>query len=204
MQIPQYGDDLVDILYQKLTRINIFSRLIRHAPVRQRLFKCMARVISHGKPVALMLQQNFIDYIKQKHYPERTPPTITATNAAYMLATLAKAKLKILDREMPSVPSEVNLCNSETMCQNNLNNSYNLHEDSNAEPPTMLPLCTEAITLGIQLGTFLFESGWLSESVGVLSTVAQYLVQGVCLIPKDFNIQITRLDCLQRCVYYLL
>lgn len=189
-------EDLVDLLFEKLSSLEIFYRLLRYQPARQKLFNCMARVTNRNKPLALILQQNFVEYIKKEHHQERArQPTSTTTNAAYMLATLAKAKLALLNRSI--------LAGNSAQSKKKQSSSHKQSADEECREQQPL-LSVDAIDLGLRLGTFLDEAGWLSESIGVLSTVAQYLVMGVCLIPKGVNIQLVRLDCLRRFVEYLI
>lgn len=143
----------------------------------------MTRVLSCGKPVAQMLKVNFIRYIKQKHLSESQEPSKITTNVTYILPRSAKDKL---------TPSE----------QESLPKSIEGNQSKNKQSVPIL--CTDTITLGIHLGTFLYESGWLAESVEVLSIVSQYLMEGISLMPSEFNIRIARLDCFQRYVYCLL
>lgn len=50
------------------------------------------------------------------------------------------------------------------------------------------------IDSGLRLGSFLFEAGWLQDSMKVLSTVLSV----INLLEMDYSNIIIKLDCLQR------
>ena len=78
-------DELKDMLFEQLADLEIFERLLRFDPARQKLFLCVATLSSRGKPLASQLEQTYTGRYK----PEPTTVDITAAQAQTTSSTTA-------------------------------------------------------------------------------------------------------------------
>lgn len=76
-------DELKDMLFEQLADLEIFERLLRFDPARQKLFLCVATLSSRGKPLASQLQQTYTGRYK----PEPADDTITAQTTSTATVT---------------------------------------------------------------------------------------------------------------------
>ncbi|XP_073834237.1 protein interacting with APP tail-1 [Musca autumnalis] len=190
-------EDLKHMLFEQMADLQIFERLLRFDPARQKLFLCLATLISRGKQLAKELEQTFI-----QRYAPPSPSTATTTRVhatqttktASKLAKLAKAKLTV----STSTPS--------TLMSPPNTDDDSLDEDAIIQAADSLALSSndheynfglDVIDFGLRLGSFLSEAGWLSESISILRIVASRLRK----MEPTKKLQIIYLDCLQRLLH---
>uniref|UniRef100_A0A1B0AJ01 Amyloid protein-binding protein 2 n=1 Tax=Glossina pallidipes TaxID=7398 RepID=A0A1B0AJ01_GLOPL len=178
-----HRDDLKDMLFEQLADLEIFERLLRFDPSRQKLFCCLATLMGKGKPLATQLQQNFTLRFKQK---ERH-----TLKTASKLATLAKAKLALVTA-CSSFNSNKWGDRKHNQCDDDL-----LRQADSAAFDDEKQNGVDVIDFGLRLGSFLSEAGWLSQSIEILSCVSLKLKT----IELDSKLKIIQLDCLQRLLH---
>lgn len=208
-----------DMLFEQLADLEIFERLLRFDPARQKLFLCLATLISRGKPLAAQLKATYTESYRQQ--PAETPIKATATattsisntsfktKTASKLAKLAKAKLVLNckshpnDEQTSSTSTSSQTSNSNSTTSANTLDELALQEadliglsDCAAANGGWFPFTLESIDFGLRLGSFLSEAGWLSESIGILTFVATKLKR----MTLNEQHKIIYLDCLQRSV----
>uniref|UniRef100_A0A1B0B774 RING-CH-type domain-containing protein n=1 Tax=Glossina palpalis gambiensis TaxID=67801 RepID=A0A1B0B774_9MUSC len=178
-----HRDDLKDMLFEQLADLEIFERLLRFDPSRQKLFCCLATLMGKGKPLATQLQQNFTLRFKQK---ERH-----TLKTASKLATLAKAKLALV-----TACSSFNSNKWGDRKYNQCDDDLLRQADSTAFDDDKQN-GVDVIDFGLRLGSFLSEAGWLSQSIEILSCVSLKLKT----IELDPKLKIIQVDCLQRLLH---
>lgn len=164
-------DELKDVLFEQLADLEIFERLLRFDPARQKLFLCLATLVSRGKPLATELQNAYtMRYQKSSAKDARRRQDTTRKCTPSTLATLAEAELAKTCNDDKTIQQQ-----ADAIAQNDL--QYEL-------------MTLEAIDFGLRLGSFLSEAGWLNESIAILSCIANRL--------KNMEQKTIYLDCLQR------
>lgn len=180
-------DDLKDMLFEQMSDLEIFERLLRFDPARQKLFLCLATLISRGKQLASQLQKIFTQRYGQHQNvaPIQTKTTKTASklsnfsgpnssassSATQMLISQSHSSEPAVDESILKAAD-----NLELICDNESN------------------FGVDVVDFGLRLGSFLSEAGWLSESIAILKCVAIRLRN----MERTKKIQIIYLDCLQR------
>lgn len=214
-------DDLKDMLFEQLADLEIFERLLRFDPARQKLFLCLATLISRGKPLASQLKQTYTGRYKQQSKPAdndagkaqttnttATTSTSSTTKTASKLAKLAKAKLDLnckshnnkTSEQKTSTASSTSSSLTTTMSSSSQDAIIKSLDDSVLQGADTIqedceyPFGLEAIDFGLRLGSFLSEAGWLADSIEILTCVATKLKR----MTLDKKLKIIYLDCLQR------
>lgn len=199
-------DDLKDMLFEQLADLEIFERLLRFDPARQKLFLCLATLISRGKPLASQLKQKYTERYKPVSAVSADAQTSSSsTSTSATIKTASKTKLASNCRShnnetdttisTPS-PFSTSPSSSHSTIESSVKNtadSLGLLEAYEGDYPFGL----DAIDFGLRLGSFLSEAGWLAESIAILSTVASRLKR----MTLDENLKIIYLDCLQRLLH---
>ncbi|XP_005188507.1 amyloid protein-binding protein 2 [Musca domestica] len=190
-------EDLKHMLFEQMADLQIFERLLRFDPARQKLFLCLATLISRGKQLAKELEQTFIQrYAPPSPSPSSRSHMTQTTKTASKLAKLAKAKLTVSTStpstsallspphtDDDSVDEEAIIQAADSLALSSNEHEYNFGLD--------------VIDFGLRLGSFLSEAGWLSESIAILQVVASRLRK----MEPTKKIQIIYLDCLQRLLH---
>ncbi|KAI8128281.1 hypothetical protein FF38_10285 [Lucilia cuprina] len=209
-------DDLKDMLFEQMADLEIFERLLRFDPARQKLFLCLATLISRGKPLASQLKETYIGRYKQtpaaNDVVKTQTSTVTTTNkTASKLAKLAKAKLALNCKTSTTANTSTTTTSTTTAPTTSTSHSSTSSvspadktQDANILQEAdniVLTACSEVgldvIDFGLRLGSFLSESGWLSESIEILTCVATKLKR----MTLDKKLKIIYLDCLQRLLH---
>ncbi|XP_061387956.1 amyloid protein-binding protein 2 [Musca vetustissima] len=192
-------EDLKHMLFEQMADLQIFERLLRFDPARQKLFLCLATLISRGKQLAKELEQTFIQRYAAPSTSSSTRTHVQqqTTKTASKLAKLAKAKLTV----STSTPST-----SSTLLSPPHTDDDSVDEEAIIEAADSLALSSDdneynfgldVIDFGLRLGSFLSEAGWLSESIAILQVVANRLRK----MEPTKKIKIIYLDCLQRLLH---
>uniref|UniRef100_A0A1I8PJX5 Uncharacterized protein n=1 Tax=Stomoxys calcitrans TaxID=35570 RepID=A0A1I8PJX5_STOCA len=192
-------EDLKEMLFEQMADLEIFERLLRFDPARQKLFLCLATLISRGKQLASQLQQTYT----QRYGAQRNDgtPQHTPTKTASKLAKLAKAKLlasPIFTSSSSAAAATPAQMQTTPTCANDSLESMMKSADSLAlNSDNVSNFGVDAIDFGLRLGSFLSEAGWLSESIAILKCVATRLKS----MEPSKKIRIIYLDCLQRLLH---
>lgn len=195
-------DELKDMLFEQLADLEIFERLLRFDPARQKLFLCLATLISRGKPLASQIKQTYTGRYKQEPaVVAQTSSTSVTTKTASKLAKLAKAKLALSCKSHNNEQSTSSTATSSSTSHSTIAPSIDETiiqaadaSDSNDEASGNYHFGLDAIDFGLRLGSFLSEAGWFAESIDILKCVATKLKR----MTLDKNLKIIYLDCLQR------
>ncbi|KAM8719688.1 hypothetical protein ACLKA7_005850 [Drosophila subpalustris] len=164
-------EDLKDTLLEELSNLEVFNCLVHCTSARGQLLRIVAALMASNKPLPRRLSDAYVGRFG--------PPTSaeTADN---------KQTEQAADGDEQSTDSD--------KCELNEQHSVEVAEQS-LEP--LSPQEVHAINLGLRLGSFLSEAGWMQESIAVLTCLNERLKR-----MKPFKSQlVTRLDCLQRLLY---
>ncbi|XP_075154367.1 protein interacting with APP tail-1 [Haematobia irritans] len=184
-------DDLKDMLFEQMADLEIFERLLRFDPARQKLFLCLATLISRGKQLATQLQQTFTQ--RYGTQTQASQQQHTQTKTASKLAKLAKAKL-LASSISASAQTPISTSANESQDYESMMKSADslaLNSDNECN------FGVDTIDFGLRLGSFLSEAGWFSESIAILKCVATRLKA----MEPTRKIRIIYLDCLQRLLH---
>lgn len=217
-------DDLKDMLFEQLADLEIFERLLRFDPARQKLFLCLATLISRGKPLASQIKETYTERYKQQPADDVVKAQTTTLNlsstatsttkTASKLAKLARAKLALncknplyeqtfTSTSSTTTPATLMASTSRTSASSAFAVIKSLDEAIFEEADSMgltddieneFSFGLDVIDFGLRLGSFLSEAGWLSESIKILTCVATKLKRMIL----DKKLKIIYLDCLQR------
>lgn len=198
---------LHDMLFEQLSDLEIFERLLRFDPARQKLFRCISILIGNKKPLGDRLQENFTARHECKEITKKLASTKIAERQKASKATTNTA---IGDSELENSPAAASTAATATSSTEKTAeddgggddqapaHANELEEEENEVEQTERPLKPADVDFGLRLGSFLSEAGWLAPSIKVLSCVAKKLERSKNSELKSFIIQ---LDCLQRLLH---
>ncbi|XP_037936526.1 amyloid protein-binding protein 2 [Teleopsis dalmanni] len=174
-------EEVKDMLLEQLSDLNIFERVLRFDPARQKLFHCLSALMSSNKLLADNLQRNYRTHYQRKtKYSRNTEDTITSN---------------------VSIENNCTKVDTAQECDNSTDDVPNIIEqadDLEAWNLSETHFGIEAIDFGLRLGSFLSEAGWQAESIQVLQSVAARLRD---IKEMDNEMRVLRLDCLQRLLH---
>ncbi|KAH8308561.1 hypothetical protein KR018_005865, partial [Drosophila ironensis] len=211
-------DSLKDTLLEELSRLEVFTRLVRYSPARSKLLHIVASLMASKKMLANRLSEAYIGRFGvpddldanagdgacssssssggdgDKLGPDQLPSAARQDDRARELLR-EYSKLHIDDECALSLASTSNRKGSgdqrKLPSQNELNGITALGlEELPAEE-------LQNIDMGLRLGSFLSEAGWMQESITVLACLNERLKR---LPPHKYWLEM-RLDCLQRLLY---
>ncbi|TDG40530.1 hypothetical protein AWZ03_013047 [Drosophila navojoa] len=187
--------DLKDTLLEELSHLDIFRRLVRYTSARGKLLRIVAALMASNKALPRRLSDAYVGRF--------APPDMGTDESE-----LAEAKPAETGTAAPATDAAVG--GAETTATMDVVavaasclNCMTPKEDqavAEAGALTMDELPDEdvgAIDLGLRLGSFLSEAGWMQESIAVLSCLNERLKR----MQTFQDGIITRLDCLQRLLY---
>lgn len=214
-------EELKDPLLEELSNLEVFRRLVRCTPARGKLLRIVAALMSSNKALPRRLSEAYVGRFavtQSEAEEEDTEQAATSTTAGQDVAErsncshessvatcsttttgaaaaaaavgdshkkTAAALAAAVIQEIPPPSSPPMLNTLEPLAVHAVVNHESLRDED--------ALATD---LGLRLGSFLSEAGWMQESISVL----------VCLNERLKHMQpfrdelITRLDCLQRYV----
>ncbi|XP_017870350.1 PREDICTED: amyloid protein-binding protein 2 isoform X2 [Drosophila arizonae] len=194
--------DLKDTLLEELSHLDIFRRLVRYTSARGKLLRIVAALMASNKALPRRLSDGYVDRFalpeigtEESELDEAQPAgakTVAGTGAAAAAATVTGAETTATTMDVVAIAAS---------CLNHMTPKENhAAAEAEAEALSMDELPDEdvmAIDLGLRLGSFLSEAGWMQESIAVLSCLNERLKR----MQAFQDGIITRLDCLQRLLY---
>ncbi|XP_032309286.1 amyloid protein-binding protein 2 isoform X2 [Drosophila ananassae] len=204
-------DFLKDTLLEEICRLDVFTRLVRYSPARSKLLRIVASLMASKKPLASRLSGAYIARYGQDW--ELNGELEGERQAEGMLQLPSAARQDDRARELlreyntlhagddeaagTSTSSSTSTCRSHDSVQNKVA----LQTEPSVMAPTNLQELPveelQAIDMGLRLGSFLSEAGWMQESIAVLSCLNARLKR---LPPHKYWLEM-RYDCLQRLLY---
>ncbi|KRG07099.1 amyloid protein-binding protein 2 isoform X2 [Drosophila mojavensis] len=198
--------DLKDTLLEELSHLDIFRRLVRYTSARGKLLRIVAALMASNKALPRRLSDAYVGRFalpeigtEESELDEAQPAgakTVAGTGAA---AAAATATATVTGVETTATTMDVVAIAAS--CLNHMTPKENhAAAEAEAEALSMDELPDEdvmAIDLGLRLGSFLSEAGWMQESIAVLSCLNERLKR----MQAFQDGIITRLDCLQRLLY---
>ncbi|XP_034490404.1 amyloid protein-binding protein 2 isoform X2 [Drosophila innubila] len=206
-------EDLKDTLLEELSNLDVFNCLVHYTSERGQLLRIVAALMASNKPLPRRLSDAYVGRFGLPQMPQveaqmpqveaqmpqaetQMPPQTEAVNIEQAdddkLAkqpSQLKFKYEYDDIAIPSCS------NNSYSAATELAKVQQQQQQQQLEP--LSPQDGLAIDLGLRLGSFLSEAGWMQESISVLSCLNERLKQ-----MKPFKNQlVTRLDCLQRLLY---
>ncbi|XP_022227408.2 amyloid protein-binding protein 2 [Drosophila obscura] len=231
-------DSLQDTLLEELSRLEVFARLVRHAPARSKLLRIVAALMANRKMLASRLSEAYVGRYSTKkeqdgdedgeqpgeHQGRGGGGAEGQEQSQDSLDERAKqllqeySQLPIPDEDMASTSSSASAMararSSQTECPNH-ELELSVITTAMDQPGSTTPNADAAaaaadddldelngeelqeIDLGLRLGSFLSEAGWMQESISVLTCLNERLKR---LAPHKHWL-VMRLDCLQRLLY---
>lgn len=218
-------EELRDPLLEELSNLEVFRRLVRCTPARGKLLRIVAALMSSNKALPRRLSEAYVGRfaVTQTETEEEdteqaeaavTPSTTAGQDVAERSNCSHESSAATCSTTTTGAAADVASCSSNNSDSNKKSAAALAASVIQEIPPTpsspsLEPLtvhtvvhesmCDEdalATDLGLRLGSFLSEAGWMQESISVL----------VCLNERLKHMQrfrddlITRLDCLQRYV----
>ncbi|KAH8396373.1 hypothetical protein KR222_009447 [Zaprionus bogoriensis] len=210
-ELMSQREDLKDPLLEELSNLEVFRRLVRCTPARGKLLRIVAALMASNKALPRRLSVAYeMRFGLQPDEQQEETETETETDTAR--EERADTKARSLQETAPAVAS----CSGSAIGSSSNRIDRNKTTAASAAtvkleiPPMdememlpvneLQPLPAEdalAIDLGLRLGSFLSEAGWMQESIAVLSCLNERL-KHMQPFPDE---TITRLDCLQRLLY---
>ncbi|KAH8420495.1 hypothetical protein KR009_010828, partial [Drosophila setifemur] len=208
-ELMSQRDAMKDTLLEELSRLEVFTRLVRYSPARSKLLHIVASLMASKKMLANRLSEAYISRfghgqdgeLEQDRKLDPLPSAALQDDRARELLR-EYSKLHIDDDEKVVVSKSdsptTTPTHARTQSQNELNSVIS---DSELEELEKLEELDEEelqpIDMGLRLGSFLSEAGWMQESISVLACLNERLKR---LPPYKFWLEM-RLDCLQRLLY---
>ncbi|KAH8265009.1 hypothetical protein KR038_003681 [Drosophila bunnanda] len=190
-------ESLKDTLLEELSCLDVFLRLVRYAPARSKLLRIVASLMASNKLLASRLAEAFVSrYSVQtdQELGDQEQPQWLSQNPNQTQNEDSQYPLHIYDGEDACVTSGRIAGNEGTQTKFNVI-ATGAPADSALEELPAEEL--HAIDLGLRLGSFLSEAGWMQESITVLSCLNARLKH----LPRHKHWLVMRLDCLQRLLY---
>lgn len=176
-------EDLTDTLLEELSNLDVFACLVRYTSARTQLLRIVAALMASNKELPRRLSDAYVERFGL--------PQIEADGDK-------KAKEQLKAEYKPNDDGIAGCSGINNIWGNlNWNKSATVLPDVEEDLAPLPPQDLHAIDLGLRLGTFLFEAGWMQESISVLLCLNERLKR---MQPFKDKL-ITRLDCLQRLLY---
>ncbi|KAH8244903.1 hypothetical protein KR032_002214, partial [Drosophila birchii] len=203
-------ESLKDTLLEELSCLDVFLRLVRYAPARSKLLRIVASLMASNKLLASRLAEAFVtrysvqtDQEQTDQEPQQWLGQTQNQNPKQKQNEESESQLR--DCSMHIYDGEDDACGATSgrIAAGNEENQTKLNvivPAANAADAALEELPAEelqAIDLGLRLGSFLSEAGWMQESISVLSCLNARLKH----LPRHKHWLVMRLDCLQRLLY---
>ncbi|XP_017054692.1 amyloid protein-binding protein 2 [Drosophila ficusphila] len=205
-------ESLKDTLLEELAQLEVFSRLVRYSAARSKLLRIMASLMASQNMLASRLSENFVSRygIASAEVEEELneQPLVVADvkcdKGSPPETSTVLDQLQIYDGE-PEDGTEERAAG----CSEFLTKFITIQADAKAlEAQSQAELSVinnaaleelpagemQVIDLGLRLGSFLSEAGWMQESITVLACLNARLKT----LPPHKHWLEMRLDCLQR------
>lgn len=196
-------ESLKDTLLEELSCLDVFLRLVRYSPARSKLLRIVASLMASNKLLASRLAEAFVSRYSVQPDQDDTDQEQNEDSGSGSKLDCWKpeySRMHIYDGE-DSPSASASASGSAT------NEFVIPSEEETQVPPTELNVIVpnnaleelpaeelQAIDLGLRLGSFLSEAGWMQESISVLSCLNARLKH----LPRHKHWLVMRLDCLQR------
>ncbi|XP_016992872.2 amyloid protein-binding protein 2 [Drosophila takahashii] len=207
-------ESLKDTLLEELAQLEVFSRLVRYSAARSKLLRIMASLMASKKMLARSLSENYMSRYGIPGYEEEEVKELQ------QMEPLSLNKNHQEDQEEDGYDggetTEAAEASTSPPAPNYPRTQFSpiakheepqgpLYGPSQGELSVISDLELEelpaeemqAIDLGLRLGSFLSEAGWMQESITVLASLNGRLKH---LPPHKHWLEL-RLDCLQRLLY---
>lgn len=206
--LPQMSkrDFLKDTLLEEICRLEVFTRLVRYSPARSKLLRIMASLMASKKPLASRLSEAYIARYGQDWElngeldGERQAEGMLQLPSAARQDDRARELLREYNTLHAGDDEAAGTSSSSSTCRSQ--NKVGLQTEPSVMAPTNLQELPaeelQAIDMGLRLGSFLSEAGWMQESIAVLSCLNARLKR---LPPHKYWLEL-RYDCLQRYLNY--
>ncbi|EDX01021.1 amyloid protein-binding protein 2 [Drosophila yakuba] len=206
-------ESLKDTLLEELAQLEVFARLVRYPAARSQLLHIMASLMASKKMLAKRLSENYVSrYEVAGQEEEEVEPESESVDSHKETnkdtpedRTTDLSKMYIYDGEASEADS-----GTSDLCSEFSGDILSIlglpqKKDTPVEPTVIndsdleeLPAVEmQAIDLGLRLGSFLSEAGWMQESITVLACLNGRLKD----LPTHKHWLELRLDCLQRLLY---
>ncbi|KAH8270660.1 hypothetical protein KR044_000100, partial [Drosophila immigrans] len=204
-------DDLKDTLMEELSKLMVFRCLVRFTSARNQLLRIVASLMASNKSLTRRLSEAYEVHFGVAPQTEPEPSEQhgdCSDNLDKELFSDEYSKIQIAEQQQiatdaafagsSSSSSATLATTSDHQHQHQLPSVTVKHEEeTDAELGDLDAQDVLAIDLGLRLGSFLSEAGWMQESISVLSCLNERLKR----MPPFKNKLVTRLDCLQRLLY---
>ncbi|KAH8362623.1 hypothetical protein KR200_010805 [Drosophila serrata] len=206
-------ESLKDTLLEELSCLDVFLRLVRYAPARSKLLRIVASLMASNKLLASRLAEAFVTrYSLQSEQEETDQDQEQQQQQQQWLSQNLNQKQNeerqnsLQDCSMHIYDGEDHTNNSACAASGRIAGDEETQSKHNVIDPAApadsaleeLPAEElQAIDLGLRLGSFLSEAGWMQESITVLSCLNARLKH----LPRHKHWLVMRLDCLQRLLY---
>lgn len=214
-------EELKDPLLEELSNLEVFRRLVRCTPARGKLLRIVAALMSSNKALPRRLSEAYVGRfaVSQSETEEDLEQAAAAAASAAAVPDVAgRPNCSNESRATCSTTTTTTAAAAVASCSSNCSGDSKkktaaalaaaVIQEIPLSPPILdtLPLIVHAVSesvcdedalatdLGLRLGSFLSEAGWMQESISVL----------VCLNERLKHMQpfkndlVIRLDCLQR------
>jgi len=197
---------LKDTLLEELVQLEVFSRLVRYSAARSKLLRIMASLMASKKMLASRLSENYVSRYGVPGQEEEELPLLKTDKISQDQAALENRssdldQLLIYDLQTGASisPSSSSFerrppCMSIQEPQSPVPSLAELTLYNKAAVEELPAEELRAIDLGLRLGSFLSEAGWMQESITVLACLNGRLKH----LPPHKHWLEMRLDCLQR------
>lgn len=187
--------ELKDTLLEELSNLDVFRRLVRYTSARYKLLRIVAALMASNKALPRRLSDAYVGRytLPQIGADESDLDDVEPAGAGAAAAAGAGVGAGAENTATMDIVAIAASClNHMTPKDNQATTTTGAAE---ALPMDALPdEDVLAIDLGLRLGSFLSEAGWMQESIAVLSCLNERLKR-----MQTFQDElITRLDCLQR------
>ncbi|XP_068158338.1 amyloid protein-binding protein 2 [Drosophila tropicalis] len=178
-------ESMKDTLLEELSRLDVFTRLVRYSPGRSQLLRILASLMASKKMLANRLSEVYVG---------RYGVVSGHSNGIGMGGWAVGGAAGDAKESQQQIND-----NNEQFKHNVINSSSVFIPVENDYMPNAQPDVDDlhAIDLGLRLGSFLSEAGWMQESISVLACLNERLK---CMQPLK-NLLVMRVDCLQRLLY---
>nr|XP_016937169.1 amyloid protein-binding protein 2 [Drosophila suzukii] len=202
-------ESLKDTLLEELVQLEVFSRLVRYSAARSKLLRIMASLMASKKMLASRLSENYVSRYGVPGQEEEELPLLKTDKISQDQAALENRssdldQLLIYDLQTGASisPSSSSFerrppCMSIQEPQSPVPSLAELTLYNKAAVEELPAEELRAIDLGLRLGSFLSEAGWMQESITVLACLNGRLKH----LPPHKHWLEMRLDCLQRLLY---
>ncbi|KAH8387739.1 hypothetical protein KR093_009221, partial [Drosophila rubida] len=215
-------DDLKDTLLEELSKLMVFRCLVRFTSARNQLLRIVASLMASNKSLTRRLSEAYEMHFGVPH-TENEPCDQQHGDCSDKLDkelfSDEYSKIQLAEQQLQIAAADCSTGGLTTPKSGDINEQQQQQPHQQQQPqqqqhqlPTDItnhmsaevyalddldPQDVLAIDLGLRLGSFLSEAGWMQESISVLSCLNERLKR----MPPFKNMLVTRLDCLQRLLY---